>query len=184
MKLEHYWIEKIRNIGHYCRTADMYDGQFSEEQKKKYKAALRKSPPYRGGYVLDVGCGTGLFIEDAMLRSYIVGVDCSKKMIKKAKQKYRSLNTAFICADADYLPFMDKVFEVIFSFTLLQNMPEPKMTVQEIYSVAKTGAHIVLTGLKKKFTKTSFLQLLKKLSIDEFINDEELNDFIILCHAL
>ncbi|MCJ7770418.1 class I SAM-dependent methyltransferase, partial [Candidatus Bathyarchaeota archaeon] len=49
----------------------------------------------------------------------------------------------FLCADADHLPFREQVFDSVFSFTLLQNMPDPSFTLCEILRVAGTNGLVV-----------------------------------------
>lgn len=178
---------KKKDMQHYDRVAAVYDAQYGEEQERKYKAALDAVSISKGGYVLDLGCGTGLFIEEAAkLGGCVVGVDHSKNMLKKAKQKHDGGQVSFLCADADSLPFVEGTFDKVFSFTVLQNMPDPKKTVTSVCHVSKTGSEVMLSVPKKTFTRSSFLCLLDEptLSIVEFIDEEELKDYIAICKTL
>jgi len=167
--------------------AEIYNSQYHEEQRKKYRTALETLPASKDNRILDVGCGTGLFTEEVVeLGSFIVGVDCSKNMIKKAKQEYGNRGNSFLCADADYLPFLGRAFDRVFSFTLLQNMPNLEETVVEICRVAKIGSWVVLTATKKKFRRSSFLNVLNKggLAVINFVDNEEVKDFIAVCQVM
>ena len=44
----------------YDSTADIYDRRYEEIQRRKYEAVAPHSP--EAGRILDVGCGTGLFL--------------------------------------------------------------------------------------------------------------------------
>ena len=63
------------------------------------------------------------------------------------------IKEVFLCADADNLPFLDRSFDQIFTFTLLQNMPNPSKTLKEICRVANTGSQVIITVTKKVFGK-------------------------------
>jgi len=181
------WKIKKRSVQHYNLTADTYNRRYREEQKRKYRAALEALDAPKGDYILDLGCGTGLFIEEAVeLEGYIIGVDCSKNMIKKAKHEHGDRRVSLLCADADHLPFVEGAFDKVFSFTLLQNMPSPERTVVEICRVARRGSEVVLSATKKGFTGSSFLRLLneERLTVVELIDGEESKDYIAICRTL
>lgn len=178
-----YWKIKKDCTKHYNTTANIYNYLYGEEQKRKFKAVLEIINKTEEGYILDVGCGTGLFIKEIPdFGGLIVGVDCSRNMIQKAKHE-RKDREVFLCADADNLPFLDRSFDKIFTFTLLQNMPNPSKTLKEICRVANTGSQVIITATKKVFTKTSFFCLIKKekLSIVNLLDEEDLKDHIAIC---
>ena len=104
-------------------------------------------------------------------------------MLKLAKRKQG--NPALVYADADHLPFKGQTFNRIFSFTLLQNMPDPKRTVAEMKRVAKGGCEIAVSVTKKAFTKETFLGLMSGpgLATGKFLDDEELKDYLIICRG-
>jgi ubiquinone/menaquinone biosynthesis C-methylase UbiE len=51
---------------------------------------------------------------------------------------------------------------VVFAFTVLQNMPKPLETINEVKRVAKPDASLVVTGLKKAFSLDAFKNLLQR----------------------
>ena len=184
MSRKNRWKTKKEDAQHYDRVAAIYDVQYREEQERKYRAALDATRVSKCGYILDLGCGTGLFDEEAAkLGDFVIGVDHSAKMLKKAKQKHNDQRTFFLCADADKLPFAEETFDRTFSFTMLQNIPYPEKTVTEICRVSKKGSEVVLSVPKKTFTRSSFLHILDGtgLSLAKFIDEEELKDYIAVC---
>ncbi len=167
----------------YDVTWDSYDQQYTEEQAAKYKAALKAlNAPAAFGIALDVGCGSGLFFSQITTKAEIVvGVDLTRNLLLKAKKQAKTFgNVHVIQADADHLPFKNGAFDNVFSFTVLQNMPKPKETLLEFKRQTKPDAKIVVTGLKKTFELTSFLDLFDAagLRMLNFVDDDELRCYI------
>ena len=161
------WDQKRKIIRRYDLTAEMYEMRYAEEQAVKYKAALEHLNIARHSNVLDVGCGAGLlFSHVAAEAQTVVGVDISSRLLLQAKECARDFrNVHLVQADADYLPFTDNHFSLVFAFTVLQNMPKPLETLNEIKRNAKRGASIVVTGLKKAFSLEAFRELLQNAGL-------------------
>ena len=167
----------------YDVTWDSYDQQYAEEQDAKYKAALNALNAHAAsGIVLDVGCGSGLFFSQIATKAKIVvGVDITHNLLIKAKTQAKTRgNVHVIQADADHLPFKNAAFDNVFSFTVLQNMPKPKETLLEFKRQAKADGKIVVTGLKKAFELTAFLDLFEAagLRMLNFVDDDDLHCYI------
>jgi ubiquinone/menaquinone biosynthesis C-methylase UbiE len=175
------WKHKRSVKRRYDSTAEMYDERYMEEQEAKYRAALADVTVKRR--VLDVGCGTGLFFRYVSPEAAnVVGIDLSKNLLAKARERAKMLsNVDLVQADADHLPFEDDVFNAVFAFTVLQNMPLPLDTLREVHRTVRSGSAVVVTGLKKTFSTTALRRLvddsgLKVLSVK---SDEKL-----ACHVL
>jgi ubiquinone/menaquinone biosynthesis C-methylase UbiE len=159
----------------------MYEERYAEEQHAKYRAAL-ENVNMCGGVVLDVGCGTGLFFSQVAAQvRMVVGVDISRKLLLKAKDKAKKLSKAFVLqADADHLPFREGFFDAVFAFTVLQNMPQPSETLRELKRVARLGGSVVVTGLKKAFPLDTFMDVLEgtSLRVASFVDIEDLKCYV------
>lgn len=75
--------------------------------------------------VLEIGCGIGrmteFFAEDF---KKVYGVDISKEMIKKGKEKLAGINNIELLeTDGVNLPFADNSMDLIFSYIVFQHMP-------------------------------------------------------------
>jgi len=179
------WIQKRRMMQRYDLTVGLYDRLYSEEQEAKFKAALSEVQLNCSDFVLDAGCGTGLLFEHITDKpDAIVGLDISKKALLLGKDRAGKFgNVHFVQADVDYLPFKDRCFSVVFVFTVFQNLPSPQETLKEIKKTAKTDSLIVVTGLKKVFSATSFQELLQKsdLRIVAFNDTPTLKCFVAVC---
>lgn len=181
------WNKKRNVMRRYDHSSSVYDIQYAEEQEAKIKAALNELRLKKRSLVLDVGCGTGLLFphiaEDADL---LVGLDFSSKILRQARKRARQHSCVTILrADADFLPFPDETFNVVFAITLLQNMPNPLRGLYEIKRVAQNKAAVIATGLRKEFSREEFVQLLRraKFEISVLKADEQLKGYVAICVA-
>ncbi|MCW4018671.1 MAG: methyltransferase domain-containing protein [Candidatus Bathyarchaeota archaeon] len=156
------WRQKRSVMQRYNLTSHMYEERYREEQEAKYAAALDGLNLTPGSKVLDVGCGTGLFLSHiTSCVDTAVGVDVSKQLLLIAKKCTKNLgNVLLVLADADHLPFKEAVFGFVFTFTVLQNMPKPEVTLKQIRKVAAMDACFVVTGLKATVSLEAFGELL------------------------
>ncbi|MDI6805478.1 MAG: methyltransferase domain-containing protein [Candidatus Bathyarchaeia archaeon] len=178
------WKKKRSIVRRYDLTAQIYDMRYAQEQTAKIKAALEESIIERFAWVLDVGCGTGiLFDYIAEKAETIVGLDISKKILLCAKNRAKNFgNVHLILADADNIPIKENVFTHVFGITVLQNMPNPTKTLREIRRIAKENAAIVVSGLKKVFTREEFEELLCDARLKPVsLKSEGLKCYVAVC---
>ena len=179
------WGKKLSAMKHYDAVAKIYDLQYGQEQMMKMKFALKNLHLKPKSLVLDVGCGTGLLFDYLSSKvGFLVGIDISKNILREAKRKLDSKNNVFLIqADADYLPFRNGIFDVVFAITLLQNMPSPSITLKEMRRVARSGALILVTGLKKSFGFEEFRSILEDFLLEKVWDLENLKDYIALLRS-
>jgi len=178
------WNKKRLVIRHFDRIATIYDRQYTEEQNAKINAILSHVHLNEKGFILDVGCGTGLLFPVVAKVQFAIGIDFSSKLLQKAKQHTKKIsNTHIIRADSDYLPFQNNIFNLVFAITLLQNIPNPLATLEEIKRTSESQALIAVTALKKEFSEENFKKLLKdtRLKIIKIKTDDKLKDCIAIC---
>jgi len=175
------WKAKRTIMKRYDITAEMYDERYFDEQHRKYQKAL-ETVDIEGLEILDVGCGSGLFFSHAAEQTkMVVGMDVSHGLLLKAKDQAKRFENVFLVqSDADHLPFKEDFFGAAVAFTMLQNIPNPAKTITELRRTVKTGGKVVVTGLKKAFTLSEFMDILEnsKLTLTTFIDEEALN-----CHV-
>jgi ubiquinone/menaquinone biosynthesis C-methylase UbiE len=178
------WKQKRSVMRRYDLTSEMYDSRYSAEQQEKYIAALDCLVLSPECALLDVGCGSGLFIgsvagEDRV----VVGIDVSRKLLLHAKKRVDDKSNVFlVLADADHLPIRAGFFDFVFWFTVLQNMPKPLTTLEETKRVAKHGARFVITGLKRAVSLETLGGLLEKagLEVVSLRDDETLCCYVVV----
>jgi ubiquinone/menaquinone biosynthesis C-methylase UbiE len=178
------WSQKRKVMRRYDLTAQLYEMRYAEEQEAKYKAALENLNIAYDSLVLDAGCGVGLlFSHVAAEAGAVAGVDISKKLLLQAKVRAKNFrNVHLVQADADHLPFRNGSFNVVFAFTVLQNMPKPLKTLNEIKRTSKHDASIAVTGLKKAFPKDAFKELLQNagLSVVSLKDEDALKCYVAI----
>jgi len=165
----------------YDETADFYDMRYTSIQWEKYEA-VKKYLPKRAAHILDLGCGTGMFLEELAQRGEIViGVDSSAEMLGIARKRVGG--ASLVRADADHLPFEDRSFDVVVSVTLLQNVPEPAATMKEIARVLKPGGVAIMTSLKRKHGPEQLADWANSAGLKPIIAEELFDSEDVICVA-
>jgi SAM-dependent methyltransferase len=98
---------------------------------------------------LDVGSNWGRWTIAAARKGYrAVGVDVSLAGARAGRRVARQLGVeaAFIVADARRLPFLDRTFDVCFSYSVLQHFEKPlaRQAVAEMARVTNTGGRVLV----------------------------------------
>jgi ubiquinone/menaquinone biosynthesis C-methylase UbiE len=117
---------------------------------KKYESELliHLSRPKSDEFMLDAGCGTGVFTLDILsFRTRVIGVDLSLPMLSRAAQKTRGYHFQAVLADISFLPFPKNVFDKVVSVTALEFIEDAKRAMQELFRVTKKGGRIVVATL-------------------------------------
>jgi ubiquinone/menaquinone biosynthesis C-methylase UbiE len=118
-------IEEIKT--YYDELASTYDqnrfgnsyGSYIDIQERAY---LKKNlPPINSNNILDLGCGTGRFLDYASH-----GVDISPKMIEIAKGKFPDKNINL--GSVSEIPHPNAFFDILFSFHVLMHLDKPTVT--------------------------------------------------------
>lgn len=186
--MDENWAKKLGSMKDYDNLAAGYDAQYEGEQIEKFEVTLRSLSLNSHDVVLDVGCGTGLLMgRVAKTVRLVVGVDFSKAMVMRARERLRLfLNVLLIRADSDFLPLREDVFTHVFAVTLLQNMPKPWVTLRELMRVTWDEGFIVFTGLKKNFTLSDFKTLVKRSGLRQLslVDRGEVKDYVAVCQRL
>jgi malonyl-CoA O-methyltransferase len=181
------WDRKRSVMQRYDLTAHLYDMRYAEEQTAKIEAAMKNINLEKHNSVLDVGCGTGLLFGYVANRArMVVGLDISRKILCEARERAKRFpNVHLICADADNIPLKENVFDYAFAVTLIQNMPNPLRTLNEIRRVTRKNAVVVTTGLKMKFSLEAFEELLRNAGLDILaLENENLKCHVAVCTRL
>lgn len=143
------WSRKRQLKKRYDSSSTVYDSRYREDQKLKYRRVLPEIE--NSETLLDVGCGTGMFLEEISdSDKTLFGVDFSVSMLEAAAERVDEAH--LFVADADNLPFKDGSFDTVVSLTLLQNMPNPSKTLAEMSRVTQAGGKLVFTVLEKKYS--------------------------------
>ncbi|MFA5302936.1 MAG: class I SAM-dependent methyltransferase [Candidatus Nanoarchaeia archaeon] len=153
-------------MNYYDSIAKGYSSLYSSEQLKKFENVKALIP--NKGLILDLGCGTGFVTEKL---DNVIGVDYSIEMLKLCPKNLR-----VVCADSSKLPFKCKVFDLIFSLTVLQDVNDLNSAISEIKRVLKPEGKIVLSVLNKN--KINEIRKLLKKEFKKLKEKENYNDVV------
>jgi ubiquinone/menaquinone biosynthesis C-methylase UbiE len=125
------------------RMATDATGDLASEDRPEYHARRQKmladllAHPFKGKAVLEVGCGPGgnLAAIEALKPKVLTGCDVSPEMLARAKARTRA---DLVQSEEDKLPFADRQFDVVFTVTVLQQIPDDaEAMIAEMARVAK-----------------------------------------------
>ena len=137
---------------------------FSLEDAKRYDEWFQKEPgesalriqkqilhdlwsPMSRHRVLEVGCGTGVFLEWFSQQGHqVTGVDASPSMLNLARKRLPG-RVVLEQGRAEILPYEDNAFDTVALITSLEFVDNPLMALQEAFRVARS--HVLLGTLNK-----------------------------------
>lgn len=142
-----------------------YDDWFSSEPGRT-AAAIEKDllqrlwGPGAPQSVLEVGCGTGLFLEwFARGGHQVTGLDPSPYMLNVARQRVPA-RVALDRGCAEHLPYEDNAFDTVALITTLEFVDDPNMALREALRVARRH---VLLGILNKYSVATCQHRLRRL---------------------
>ncbi|MEN8241566.1 MAG: methyltransferase domain-containing protein [Chloroflexota bacterium] len=130
----------------YRLTAKWYDSLFEPINKGLRLYGLRMFLPKQGMSILDVGCGTGTYLEFFQrYKCSLAGIDTSPAMLELAKERLG--DTADLrLGSATEMPYPDESFDLVVSMLVLHEMDHPVRlgTLKEIKRVLKPDGRVLL----------------------------------------
>ncbi len=135
----------------YDSMADQYDSYASIWKNTigkgvwKYFEEMLRENIKDGATVLDAGTGEAI---RAILKnsnpSKVVGIDISKGMLKKAREKIKDKRVSFKVQDITAnLPYPDNSFDIVTCTWALETLKEPKETVSEFLRVINEDGYVI-----------------------------------------
>lgn len=127
--------------------------------RPNFKAILRKLSLTPKDYLLEIGCGGGAFLEDA-LRSgcRAAAIDHSPEMVRLAREVNRDAVAKHRLevqeAEADKLPYPDSVFTCAMMTNVFGFLPDPVATLAEVHRVLTKGGRLVIYTLSPEMRGT------------------------------
>jgi SAM-dependent methyltransferase len=114
-----------------------------EQQLPTYEDAIRRVGLVAGQRVLEVGCGTGVFLRAAADRgAEVVGIDASEALLELAGARVPEAELHL--GDMQFLPFEDDSFDLVAGFNSFFFAADLVAALREARRVAKPGAPVVI----------------------------------------
>jgi SAM-dependent methyltransferase len=140
-------MDKIRTHGildffsHFYRV----NGQTENSVFKEVLSGIQ------GGKVLDIGCGSGQFIEilAETLGAYesITGIDVDESVLLEAGKKFPEESFRFLNANAQSLPFESNSFDLVTVSKALHHVENDRLALSEMKRVLKPGGFLLINEM-------------------------------------
>jgi SAM-dependent methyltransferase len=145
--------------------------------QERFRAIVGLMKQTKGNF-LDVGCAEGYYVDLAQELGYeeCVGLDISKDLITRARQRNPTLN--WIVGDAHRLPFKEGFFTTVLCSEVLDlQQVRPKIMMRELIRVS--SKYILLTISKH----SPYFSLIKKFNL-KVLNNLQQRDYEVGYAAL
>ena len=157
-------LEKLKN--YYNGIAPGYQELYHKEQKQKITLIAPHLPS--SGTLLDAGSGDGVLHEFIPENIEVTAVDISEELLKKNPFNHKQ------CENLEKLSFKTNSFDILTSFTVLQDVVNKKQAIEEIKRVVKPQGRIIVSFLKISKHKELLEKYLKEeFEITEIIEEEK-----------
>ncbi len=157
---------------YYDTIAESYNELYKEEQQEKVDIVMQHleiKPNYK---LLDVGCGNAFYLDD--FNCECIGIDTSEKLLVQ----YNGKNKVFQ-GEAENIPFQSEEFDIVVSFTAIQNFTNIKKGLEEIKRVGKElfALTFIKNSVNAETTKVLIKKVFSEFNIEEI---EHAKDVILI----
>ncbi|MCX6576269.1 MAG: methyltransferase domain-containing protein [Candidatus Aminicenantes bacterium] len=147
------------------KVGSFYDVVWTEyvpelEASEKHWRLFYSPDEVREKFVLDAGCGTGIFsiIFARNGAGRVIGIDISPGSLETAKSlkaRFAVDNAEFRLQDMLRLPFADGSFDIVWAWGTVHHTTDPFRAISELIRVLRPGGSLFLAVYKR--TKVTFI---------------------------
>ncbi|HEY1317033.1 MAG TPA: class I SAM-dependent methyltransferase [Gaiella sp.] len=114
-----------------------------EQQLPTYDEAIERLGIDAGTHVLEVGCGSGVFLRAAADRgAHVSGLDASPELLELARARVPEADLQL--GDLQFLPYADDTFDVVAGFNSFFFAADMVAALREAGRVARPGGSVVI----------------------------------------
>lgn len=138
---EEWLIDRVARRPSGARAREVYGADDVHDfARRAILDALRLGP---GDRLLEVGCGGGLLLREALrCQAAATGVDHSEEMVRVARE--RAPGASVVLGTAEELPFADHAFTAAAMSIVFMFLPEPAAALRECHRVLAPHARIAI----------------------------------------
>ena len=151
-----------------------------ESAAEFYPFTAKELPTAEHSHILDLGCGTGLELEQYYVlcpSAKVTGIDLSQGMLAALKEKFADKDITLICDSYFDVPFGEDIYDAAVSVESLHHFTkEEKIPLYaKLYRALKEGGYFILTDYFSLSEEEEQIhrQNLIALKAEQGINDEE-----------
>lgn len=145
-----------------------------------YKFTAAELPVTEHCSVLDLGCGTGLELEQYFAlnpTAAVTGIDLSRGMLSALKNKFPDKHLELICGSYFEIPLNSEFFNAAVSVESLHHFtPEQKLPLyKKLHKSLKADGYFILTDYfaESKELEKEYLEDLRRLKSEQGITDDD-----------
>ena len=140
----------------YNTLAPTYNQRFAVSDRPAMAAALQDLAAERAARrVLEVGCGTGRWLEALhAVAPIVVGLDPSRGMLQQARQ--RSLPLRLVQGRGETLPYAAGAFELVSCVNAVHHMSDPRAFICEAWRVLAPGGRLAIASMDPHDTRNTW----------------------------
>jgi phosphatidylethanolamine/phosphatidyl-N-methylethanolamine N-methyltransferase len=143
-------LDQASIVEAYRRWAGVYDTVFGGISSKGRLRAVALANRLPGIDVLEVGVGTGLALPHYDPGKRITGIDLSKEMLRKARERTRRDGLTNVQSlremDAEATDFPDASFDTAVGMFVASVVPNPRRLLAELRRLVRPGGDILLVN--------------------------------------
>lgn len=142
-------IEKWRHISksHFSKITSYYDQGRAFEQGKQWVDEIQQhTPAAETDWVLDAGCGTGLFATEFayQLNAHVLGIEPSSAMLQQALKKEKPAHLWFTQGMAEALPLANGTLQAVFLSQVWHHLTGQERAGREFFRCLKPGGGLYI----------------------------------------
>lgn len=150
----------------YARLAPTYDRRWAFYIGATIQATLQRLDLSSNATVLDLGCGTGVLLQQ-LVNQYptvtLIGLDTSAAMLEAARKKLPP-SIELHLSSVEQLPFPASQFDCIISTSAFHYFRNPAQAIREMARVLKRNGRLLLTDWCRDYWTMAGLDLWLKLT--------------------
>ena len=115
------------------------------------------------GRILDIGCGTGIYTDafSVPVSRTVIGLDLSRQMLLRAREKLPRKNTGVVQGNTCSLPFRANTFDAALMVLMVHHIPDADRirAYSEVLSVLRPGGRLAVMTRAPEHIRESLIAL-------------------------